>query len=68
MARVPISDLPAGSTVTVRRRTSDGKWPLRPTTRADIHCIWKGKDPDPKVVKTGNGGMLDNVDSRFVTP
>lgn len=67
MARVPISDLPPGSTVTVRRRPSDDKWPSRPTTRVDIHCIWKGHDPDPKVVKSGIGGMLNDVDTRFVT-
>lgn len=65
--KLGIDNLPEGSTITVRRK-ADGKWPARPTTREDIHCVWKGKDPDPKVVKTGTGGMLDEVDTRFVTP
>lgn len=60
------SSLPAGSTLTVFK--SGSTWPARPTSRTDIEVIWKGADPDPSIVASGTGGMLDNVDTRFVTP
>lgn len=41
---------------------------VRPTSRSDVIVIWKGPDPSPGIVASGTGGMLDNVDMRFVTP
>jgi hypothetical protein len=41
---------------------------IRPTSRGDVMVIWKGPDPSPGIVSSGTGGMLDNVDMRFVTP
>ena len=61
-----VADLPAGSTVTVAK--SGGSWPARPTSRNDIVVQWKGPEPSPAIVSSGTGGMLDNVDIRFVTP
>ena len=63
---LPVSLLPAGSTLTVQK--SGGVWPARPTSRSDITVQWKGPDPSPSIVSSGTGGMLDNVDVRFVTP
>jgi len=60
------ANLPAGSTITVAK--SGSTWPARPTSRNDIVVQWKGTDPSPTIVPTGTGGMLDNVDIRFVTP
>lgn len=60
------ANLPAGSTITVAK--SGGSWPARPTSRNDIVVQWKGPDPSPSIVESGTGGMLDNVDIRFVTP
>jgi hypothetical protein len=60
------ANLPAGSTLTVAK--SGGTWPARPTSRSDIIVQWKGADPSPTIVSSGTGGMLDNVDIRFVTP
>lgn len=60
------ANLPAGSTITVAK--SSGTWPARPTSRTDIIVQWKGADPSPSIVESGTGGMLDNVDIRFVTP
>jgi hypothetical protein len=60
------ANLPAGSTLTVAK--SGGVWPARPTSRTDIIVQWKGADPSPSIVSSGTGGMLDNVDIRFVTP
>lgn len=59
-------NLPAGTTLTVTK--SGTTWPSRPTARGDIVVQWKGPDPSPSIVSTGTGGMLDNVDVRFVTP
>jgi hypothetical protein len=61
-----IADLPSGSTITVLK--SSNTWPIRPTARTDIIVQWKGADPSPVIVSSGTGGMLDNVDIRFVTP
>ena len=55
----------AGSTYTVIKTTT---WPARPSARTDLVFIWKGADPSPAIVTSGTGGMLDGVDSRFVTP
>jgi hypothetical protein len=63
---LPVALLPAGSTLTVQK--SGGTWPARPTSRSDITVQWKGADPSPTIVASGTGGMLDNVDVRFVTP
>ncbi len=60
------ANLPAGTTLTVSK--SSGTWPARPTSRSDITVQWKGPDPSPSIVSSGTGGMLDNVDIRFVTP
>lgn len=60
---VPVADLPAGSTVVVRKTGSS--WPARPTTRSDIVCIWVGADPDPAIITTGTSGALNNVDIRM---
>lgn len=60
------ANLPAGSTITVAK--SGGTWPARPTSRSDIVVQWKGPDPSPSIVSSGTGGMLDDVDIRFVTP
>lgn len=60
------ANLPAGTTLTVIK--SGGTWPARPTSRADIIVQWKGPDPSPAIVSSGTGGMLDNVDMRFITP
>ena len=60
------ANLPAGTTITVAK--SGGTWPARPTARNDIIVQWKGPDPSPSIVSSGTGGMLDNVDMRFVTP
>lgn len=59
----PISELPAGSTLVVRKTGST--WPARPTTRTDIVVIWVGVDPDPAIITTGTGGALSNVDIRM---
>lgn len=59
-------NLPAGTTLTVMK--SGTTWPSRPTARTDIVVQWKGPDPSPSIVSSGTGGMLDNVDVRFVTP
>lgn len=58
--------LPAGTTITVVKDATTG-WPSRPTSRADLVVQWKGADPSPAIVSSGTGGMLDNVDVRFVT-
>ena len=60
------ANLPAGTTLTVIK--SGATWPTRPTARADIVVQWKGADPSPTIISSGIGGMLDNVDMRFVTP
>lgn len=67
-----IARLPAGSTVVVRK--TGGIWPggdadtgVRPTSRSDITVIWQGADPSPDIVASGTGGMLDNVDVRWIT-
>ena len=59
------ANLAPGSTITVTK--SGGIWPSRPTARTDVVVIWKGPDPSPAIVSSGTGGMLDNVDMRFVT-
>jgi hypothetical protein len=41
---------------------------VRPTNRTDVYVIWKGADPSPAIVSSGTAGMLNNVDSRLVTP
>lgn len=63
---VTVANLPAGTTLTVSK--SGGTWPARPTSRTDIIVQWKGADPSPSIVSSGTGGMMDNVDIRFVTP
>lgn len=60
-----IDTIPSGSTITVIKQAT---WPARPTIRTDVIVIWKGPDPSPSIVESGTGGMLDNVDMRFVTP
>lgn len=60
---VPIADLPAGSSIVVRKTGST--WPARPTTRSDIVVIWVGLDPDPAIITSGTAGALDNVDVRM---
>lgn len=55
--------LPAGTTLTVAK--SGGTWPSRPTSRTDIIVQWKGADPSPV---TGGSGMVNNVDTRLITP
>lgn len=61
-----VATIPAGSTLTVQK--SGSTWPARPTARADVFVQWKGADPSPAIVSSGTGGMLDGVDTRFVTP
>lgn len=61
-----LANIPAGSTLTVAK--SGGAWPARPTSRSDVIVQWKGPDPSPSIVSSGTGGMLDNVDIRFITP
>ena len=63
---ITYADLPSGSTLTVSK--SGSTWPARPTSRADVVVHWKGPDPSPSIVSSGTGGMLDNVDIRYVTP
>lgn len=63
---VSVENLPAAVTLTVVK--SAGVWPARPTARTDIVVQWKGPDPSPAIVSSGTGGMLNNVDIRFVTP
>lgn len=60
----PISLMPAGTTLTVRK--SGGTWPARPTSRTDITVIWVGADPSPSIVASGTTGMIDNVDERKI--
>lgn len=71
LTSVGLADLPSGSTHTVYKNPTTG-WPVRPTSRVDIHVIWKGPDPSPSIVTSGTAGMHDNTngygDSRFVTP
>jgi hypothetical protein len=62
-----LDNLPAGTTITVAKDATTG-WPARPTSRTDIVVAWKGQDPSPAIVSSGTGGMLNNVDIRFVTP
>lgn len=69
---LPISRLPAGSTLIARK--VGGNWPggtastgVRPTARADITVNWVGPDPSPAIVGSGTAGMLDNVDLRSIT-
>lgn len=66
LTSVGYADLPPWSTLTVLKTA--GVWPVRPTSRSDIIVQWKGADPDPAIVSSGTGGMLDNVDTRLVTP
>lgn len=54
--------LPAGVSLTVLKTGST--WPNRPTSRTDLPVIWKGADPSPAV---GGTGMVDGVDTRWVT-
>ena len=61
---LPISMMPAGTTITVFK--SGGVWPARPTARTDIVVRWRGADPSPPIVSSGTGGMLDNVDERQI--
>lgn len=61
-----LANLPAGTTLTVLKDPTTG-WPSRPTARADLIVQWKGADPSPSIVSSGTGGMLNNVDVRFVT-
>lgn len=61
---LPISLMPAGTTITVFK--SAGVWPARPTARTDIVVRWRGADPSPPIVSSGTGGMLDNVDERQI--
>lgn len=61
-----LANMPAGTTITVAK--SGSTWPARPTSRTDLIVQWKGPDPSPSIVASGTGGMLDNVDIRFVTP
>lgn len=61
---IPISLLPAGSTLTVYK--SGGTWPARPTSRADITVRWNGADPSPSIVSSGTGGMHDGIDVREI--
>lgn len=65
MAAVPISDLPAGSTITVYK--TGGVWPARPTTRTDVTVVWTGALPAPAIVGSGTGGAY-NGDKHDVTP
>lgn len=47
-----------------------GVWPGVQTNRTDLYFIWKGPDPSPPLVTSrtvGQAGILDGVDSRFVT-
>jgi hypothetical protein len=71
LSSISLADLPPGSTHTVYKNPTTG-WPVRPTSRVDIHIIWKGADPSPAIVSSGTAGMHDNSngygDSRFVTP
>jgi hypothetical protein len=71
LSSVGLADLPSGSTITVYKSPTTG-WPVRPTSRVDIHVIWKGADPSPSIVTSGTAGMHDNTngygDTRFVTP
>jgi hypothetical protein len=60
---LPISLMPAGTTLTVIK---NGSWPARPTARTDIVVRWRGADPSPPIVSSGTGGMLDNVDERQI--
>lgn len=60
---VPIDDLPAGSSIVVRKTGSS--WPARPTSRTDIIVIWVGLDPDPSIITSGTGGAMNNVDVRM---
>jgi hypothetical protein len=61
---VTAANLPAGSVMFVRK---SGTWPSRPTSRSDITVFWIGADPDPSIVSSGTGGMLNNVDMRIPT-
>lgn len=60
------SSILAGTTLTVQKNGT--VWPARPTARTDVTVIWKGAEPSPPIVASGTGGMLDNVDSRWITP
>lgn len=54
----------AGSMVQVLK--TNGAWPARPTASPDTVCCWVGEEPSPPIVQSGTGGMLDNVDMRFI--
>lgn len=60
----PLAEMPAGSTLVVRKNGST--WPARPTSRTDIVVMWVGPGSDPTIVTSGNGGALNNVDIRWV--
>lgn len=61
-ADVTYASLPPGTTITVYRQ-SDGTWPARPTSRADIHVIWADKtalsQSDPAGFMLGPDTILD---------
>lgn len=38
----------------------------RPSTSSDVIVAWLGVDPSPPVVTSGDGGMLDDADVRWV--
>jgi len=61
-----VANIPAGSILVVKKSTA-GAWPARPTSRSDVTVAWQGADPSPVIVASGTGGMLDNVDVRWVT-
>lgn len=61
----PASYASDGTPVYTGGSTSAG---VRPSARTDITVQWKGPDPDPAIVNSGTGGMLNNIDTRLTTP
>lgn len=71
-SKVPVANVAAGAMIAVVK--TGGVWPggtastgVRPTSRSDVVVAWIGADPSPAIVASGTGGMLDNVDLRFIT-
>lgn len=58
LTSVTLANLPAGVALMVAK--ASGTWPARPTTRADLFCIWVGPVPAPAIVSSGTGGMYPN--------
>lgn len=67
MAAVAITDLPAGTVLSVVQN-SDGSWPNRPTSRTDLRVLWfktVSASADPSAVTAPSVGGAYATDGKF---